>query len=220
VLGDLSGGGLGVARSQRREGFAGRCPGRAWPLPSGPRGRRRPPRGPLVTASESLGRRCAQLASIRSRPHARPRRVHGALAFWMQTSGVCQVGTTTAARSRCPRLYMRAVVRPCCCTSCCTDLALTRQVNSVRLPLVTLAQLALLSRPKRSHDVWPAKATARPILGSTVRRCPSASTAVGSDCYSHGYPHARESASLADITYQRAWRFLRTSKRQSTRGLK
>jgi hypothetical protein len=47
-----------------------------------------------------------------------------------------------------------------------------------------------------------------------------ASTAVGSDCYSRGYPHARESASLADITYQRAWRFLRTSKRQSTRGLK
>jgi len=65
------------------------------------------------------------------------------LAFWMQTMGACQVGTITAARRRCLRLYMRVVVRPCCCTSCCKDLTLTRQVNSVRLPLATLAQLAL-----------------------------------------------------------------------------
>jgi hypothetical protein len=48
-------------------------------------------------------------------------------AFWMQTTGACQVGTTTAASGRCLRSCMRAVVRPCCCTSCCTDFTLTRQ---------------------------------------------------------------------------------------------
>jgi hypothetical protein len=34
-------------------------------------------------------------------------------------------------------------------------------------------------------------------LGSTVRRCPLASTAVGGDCYSLGYSVARESVSRA-----------------------
>jgi hypothetical protein len=67
------------------------------------------------------------------------------MAIWMQTMGACQVGTTTAASGCCLRSCMRAVVRPCCYTSCCTDLTLTRQGNSVRLPPAMPALLALAS---------------------------------------------------------------------------
>jgi hypothetical protein len=41
--------------------------------------------------------------------------------FWMQTTGGCQVGASAAGRQRCLRSCTRAVVRPRCCTSCCTD---------------------------------------------------------------------------------------------------
>jgi hypothetical protein len=46
------------------------------------------------------------------------------LSIWMQTRGACQVGTTTTARGRCLRSCMRAIVRPRCCTGCCTELML------------------------------------------------------------------------------------------------
>jgi hypothetical protein len=50
----------------------------------------------------------------------------------MQTTGACQVGTSSAGSQRCLRSCTQAVVRPCSCTSCCTGLTLTRQGNSVR----------------------------------------------------------------------------------------
>ena len=39
---------------------------------------------------------------------------------WMQTTGAWQVQTTSAGGQRCLRSCMRAVARPCRCTSCCT----------------------------------------------------------------------------------------------------
>ena len=39
------------------------------------------------------------------------------------------------------RACMRAVARPCCCTSCCTDLTITRHGDSLRLLPATLALL-------------------------------------------------------------------------------
>ena len=56
-------------------------------------------------APESVDRRCAQLRGFRSGPPLGPRLVHGALAFWMQTSG-----TTLLAVERCSlvRVWMAA----------------------------------------------------------------------------------------------------------------
>jgi hypothetical protein len=59
----------------------------------------------------------------------------------MRTMGACQVGTTTAASGRCLRSCMPAVVRPCCCTTCCTDLTRNCRSSSVRLPQATLSAL-------------------------------------------------------------------------------
>ena len=110
-----------------------------------------------VTAPESLGRRCAQLQGSRADLALGPRLVHGALAFWMQTTGACQVRTSLAGSQRCLRWCMRGVVRPCCCTSCCTDLTLTRQGNPVRFPSASSAGIGLFV-PKPSHgaDCQPA----------------------------------------------------------------
>ena len=44
-------------------------------------------------------------------------------------------------------------MRPCCCTSCCTDLTLTGQGNSVRFPPAAPALLALASSSRASTDV-------------------------------------------------------------------
>ena len=110
-----------------------------------------------VTAPESVGRRCAQLQGSRADLALGPRLVHGALAFWMQTTGACQVRTSLAGSQRCLRWCMRGVVRPCCCTSRCTDLTLTRQGNPVRFPSASSAGIGLFV-PKPSHgaDCQPA----------------------------------------------------------------
>jgi len=60
---------------------------------------------------------------------------------WIQTTGVYEDAPTSAGSQRCLRSCMRAVVRPCCRTSCCTDLTLTRQADSIRLLPATLALL-------------------------------------------------------------------------------
>jgi len=96
-----------------------------------------------LTAPESVGRRCVQLRESGADFALGPRMVHGALAFWMQTTGACQVGTSSAGGQRCLRSCRRAVACPCCCTSCCMALTLTRQGNSVRLPSAILALLVL-----------------------------------------------------------------------------
>jgi hypothetical protein len=44
------------------------------------------------------------------------------LGVWIQTTGACQVGTSSAGSQRRLRSCMRAVVRSRCCTSCCTEL--------------------------------------------------------------------------------------------------
>ena len=79
----------------------------------------------------------------------------------MQTTGVCQVGTSSPGSQRCLHSCMRAVVRPCCCMYCCTDLTLTRQDNSVRLPSATPALLALASSSRSQVPMWAARAAAR-----------------------------------------------------------
>jgi hypothetical protein len=99
----------------------------------------------------------------------------------MQTTGACQVVTSSAASGRCLRSCMRAVARPCCCTSCCTALTLTRQGNSVRLPSTTLALLALTPSSRRQRDTRTASAKTTCtgwLLSAGIRQCPSKIRAV------------------------------------------
>lgn len=73
-------------------------------------------------------------------------------AAWMQTTDASQVGTNSAGSQRCLRSCTRAVVRPCCCTFCCTDLmrCASRQLGqtpaSHALAMPALLALAFSSR--------------------------------------------------------------------------
>lgn len=58
------------------------------------------------------------------------------VGIWMRTTGARQGrGTSSAARSRCLRSYMRAVGCPCFCTSCCTKLTLSCQCGGLKVLL-------------------------------------------------------------------------------------
>jgi hypothetical protein len=61
----------------------------------------------------------------------------------MRITGERDDWATAAARKRRLRSCVPAVVRPCCCTLCCTDLTLKYQGRSVGLLPATLALLAL-----------------------------------------------------------------------------
>jgi hypothetical protein len=104
----------------------------------------------------------------------------------MQTTGACQVGTSSAGHKRCLWSCMRAVVRRRCCTFCCTALTLARQgnsVNSVRLPLVRPRSTGVgLFVPKPTRVTWFTTAlTQLTCLGLSVdiRWRPLVSVAVG-----------------------------------------
>src|SRR5215813_9213942 len=58
-----------------------------------------------LTAPESVGRRCAQLRGSGADLALGPRLVHGALAFWMQTSGTALL---TVERCSLVRVWMAA----------------------------------------------------------------------------------------------------------------
>src|SRR6266699_1279381 len=79
----------------------------------------------------------------------------------MRTTSAHQDRPTSAVHRRCLRSCVPAVVRPCCCTSCCTDFALTRQGNSVRLPPATPALLALASS---SRSQVPARSASAAVV--------------------------------------------------------
>ena len=70
----------------------------------------------------------------------------------MRTTGACDDRTTSAASERCPRSCMPAVVRPCCCTFCCTELTCKCQGSSVRLPGSAVRLL---------HRRWPLRPEAK-----------------------------------------------------------
>ena len=72
----------------------------------------------LLIASQDVRRSCALDVPYSARSGT------DVAAFWMQTTGACQVGTSSAGSQRCLGSCVRAVVRPCCCTSCCTELTL------------------------------------------------------------------------------------------------
>ena len=73
---------------------------------------------------------------------------------------------------------------PCCFTSCCTNLTLTRQANSVRLSPATPAPTGVrLFVPKPSTNVG-CQSCGMLDLGTTVHRRSLASTVGGGDCYS------------------------------------
>jgi hypothetical protein len=95
----------------------------------------------------------------RARPGQPPRPVPDPAAGALARPG--RTGTSSAGSQRCLRSYMRAVVRPCCCTSCCTDLTLTRQGNPVRLPPAMEALLALVSSSRSQVPVRDTCAAAR-----------------------------------------------------------
>jgi hypothetical protein len=93
----------------------------------------------------------------------------------MQTTGEHDDRSTSAAGQRCLRSRMRAVVRPHCCTSCCTELTLKLikcQGSSVILPSATLAPLALASPPLAE-------------LFANVRRNPCWSAAIVTQLVTH-----------------------------------
>ena len=112
----------------------------------------------------------------------------------MRATGARQVRISSAANSqRCLRSCMRAVVRPCCCTSCCTEMTCCKSQSSmVKLPPDPLSQLALTSLSRSQVAAWAASAAVPLVCGTTIRACPLASTAVGSDCHSFRHSVARK----------------------------
>ena len=75
----------------------------------------------------------------------------------MRTTGAYDDRPTAPAHKRCLQSCLPAVVRPCCCTSCCTGLTLTCQSNSVRFPPAMLDPLTWPLRPQANArcDVPP-----------------------------------------------------------------
>jgi len=74
-----------------------------------------------------LVRECPlQTVSDRAIGYATARCIGGpsGLTLSMRTTGAYDKRTTSAASKRCPRSCTLAVVRPCCCTSCRTELTL------------------------------------------------------------------------------------------------
>ena len=68
-------------------------------------------------APESVGRRCAKLRGPRADLAHGPRLVHGALAFWMQTTGASLLAVSRCSLGVCRRLPRTAVARMGCCIS-------------------------------------------------------------------------------------------------------
>jgi hypothetical protein len=101
----------------------------------------------------------------------------------MRTTGAHEDSATLAAHKRCLRSCMPAVVRPCCCTFCCTELTRESQGSSVRLPPTLLSIGVGLFVPKPSTGV-DCQRRSIPSLGQAVRGYPLASTAVRGDCHS------------------------------------
>ena len=78
----------------------------------------------------------------------------------MRTTGVPQVRPTSAGSQRCLRSCMRAVVRRCCCTHCCTELTLTRQASSAGVSPTSLSQVVLVSSSRSQVQTRTASAAA------------------------------------------------------------
>ena len=77
----------------------------------------------------------------------------------MRTTGARDERATSAARERCPRSCTPAVVRPCCCTYCRTEVTSTRQASSTGLLPNPLSQLGLASS-SRSQVAVPTASSA------------------------------------------------------------
>ena len=136
--------------------------------------------------------RCPWLiAGNRSFPPVLARTWH---AVWMQTTGACQVRTSSAGSQRCLRSCMRAVVRPCCCTSCCMDLTPTRQGNLVRLQLATRLYWRWPLRPEAKYRRGLPAPRSMPGLRMAVCQCLLASVAGRGDCHSIGHLAGRACA--------------------------
>jgi hypothetical protein len=93
----------------------------------------------------------------------------------MRTTGARDEWATSAARERCPRSCTPAVVRPCCCTYCCTGLTLTRQASTTGLSPTSAAYPVLasdagvllgfrLKSDARQDDLAPSLAGYRPSM--------------------------------------------------------
>ena len=109
----------------------------------------------------------------------------------MRTTGAHDDRTTSAASKRSPRSCTSAVVRPCCCTFCCTELSGRSQGSSIRLPPDQFSSLALASSSRSQVE---ARTTSRNTRGlrQTVRARPLVSTVVSGDCHSLRHSVARE----------------------------
>ena len=83
----------------------------------------------------------------------------------MRTTGAHDDRTTSTASKRCLRSCMPAVVRPCCCTFCCTELTCKSQGSSVRLPPEQFSPLALASSSRSQVPTRTANAVARAACG-------------------------------------------------------
>jgi hypothetical protein len=79
--------------------------------------------------------------------------------------------------------------------ACCRQLASERTIRDAWTILCSALTNAV------TEELRPKNVASLPDLGSTVRRCPLASTAVGGDCYSLGYSVARDSMARAVVGY-------------------
>lgn len=98
----------------------------------------------------------------------RPKSGQRGLTPSMRTIGASDDWTSSAASERCLQSSMSVAVRPCCCTSCCTDLTLSCQrSSSVRLSPATLVPLAFRAGPLRCYGC---RRHVSPLCGKNLSR--------------------------------------------------
>jgi hypothetical protein len=143
------------------------------------------------TAPQAAGQRCAELRRSRVGLTFGPHLVHGVLTPSMRTTGARDERATSAARERCPRSCMPAVVRLCCCTYCCTELTFTYQASATGLSPTSLSQLVLASSSRSQRAMRCTIAFTLAHLRGAVRGRPPTSTSVSGRCYSFSYSPVR-----------------------------
>jgi hypothetical protein len=112
---------------------------------------------------------------------ARHPKVIRRVILWMQTTGVHDERSASAARERCPPSCMPVVACLCCCTCCCTELTLTCQASSTGLSPTSLSQLVLASssrRQLRGLSSWVYLLAGLMEVSVNVRRSPCSGAAI------------------------------------------
>jgi hypothetical protein len=138
----------------------------------------------------------------------------------MRTTGACDDSAISAANPCSPRSCMRAVVRPRCCTSCCTTLTCKPQASLARLAPDSYSSLPLASSSGSQVPGQAARAVARltsGVLSTVICQRPwlvvvkvthlvtwhQSDQPVADPCHGHGCSWSRRRSALAATGHSR-----------------